>query len=276
MEAVVGHALDGLETCLDTGLVVDNSGGIAFRHELARIAVEEATPTTRRRALQGRILAALAGRPEGERDHARLAHHAEGAGDAAAVQAFAPLAATRAAAAGAYREAAAQYARALRFDEALTPGERAALLEGRSRACYFADDQVQAIEVIREAIEVRRTEGAPEKEARALTELSSYLFCRGFLTEGHEAIEQAADLVATRPDGRALAWVLHAQARFSDDAPAETIGLAREALTVAERYGDEEIIAEAKVTLGRVELSVDFDERQAMARLHHRRARGTG
>ena len=258
-EAVIGHDLDGLDTCLDTGLVVDNGGGLSFRHELARIAVEEATPATRRRALHGRILAALAGRPEGERDHARLAHHAEGAGDAGAVQAFAPLAAARAEASGAYREAAAQYARALRFDEALTPGERAALLEGRSRACYFADDQVEAIEVIREAIEVRRTEGAPEKEARALTELSSYLFCRGFITEGHEAIEQAADLVACQPDGRDLAWVLHAQARFSDDAPEETLGLAREALAVAERCGDDEIIAEARVTLGRIELSVDFD-----------------
>ena len=119
VEAVVGYDLDGLDACLDTGLVADDGGGLSFRHELGRIAVEEATPPTRRRALHGRILAALAARPEGERDHARLAHHAEGADDAGAVQAFAPLAAARAEAAGAYREAAAQYARALRFDEAL-------------------------------------------------------------------------------------------------------------------------------------------------------------
>ena len=143
--------------------------------------------------------------------------------------------------------------------QALTPSERGALLEGRSRACYLADDQVEAIAVIRQAIEVRRTEGAPEKQARALAELSSYLFCRGFLTEGHEAIAEAADLVVGRPEGCELAWVLHAQARFSDDAPARTLGLAREAVAVAERCGDEEIIAETKVTLGRLELSLDFD-----------------
>ena len=160
--------------------------------------------------------------------------------------------------------------------QALTPGERAALLEGRSRACYFADDQVEAIEVIREAIEVRRTEGAPEKQARALAELSSYLFCRGFLTEGHEAIAEAADLVVGRPEGRELAWVLHAQARFSDDPPVETLDLAREALAVAERCGDDEIIAEARVTLGRLELSVDFDSGKRLLDSHHRRARRAG
>ena len=97
VEAVAGGDLGSLEGCLDTGLVVDDGRGISFRHELARIALEEATPTTRRRTVHGRILAALADRPEDERDHARLAHHAEGADDGAAVQAFAPQAAIRAA-----------------------------------------------------------------------------------------------------------------------------------------------------------------------------------
>ena len=62
-------------------------------------------------ALHRRALAALAGHA----DPARLAYHAEGAGDGDAVLRFAPAAAERAAAAGAHREAAAQYARALRF-----------------------------------------------------------------------------------------------------------------------------------------------------------------
>ncbi|MCY7302286.1 MAG: AAA family ATPase [Thermoleophilia bacterium] len=112
IEAVAREELDSLQACLDSGLVVDDGRGISFRHDLARIAIEEATTTTRRHAVHGRILAALAGRPDDERDPAWLAHHAEGANDAAAVQAFAPIAATRAVKAGAYREATAQYARA--------------------------------------------------------------------------------------------------------------------------------------------------------------------
>jgi len=259
VEAVAREDLDSLEACLDSGLVVDDGRGISFRHELARIAIEEATTTTRRRAVHGRLLKALADRPEGERDHARLAHHAEGAFDADAVQAFAPEAASRAAAAGAYREAAAQYARALRFAAGRTPGERAALLEGRSRACYYADDQVEAIAMIRQAIECRRTEKAPAKQARALAELSSYLSCRGFYTEAHEAVAEAAELVADQSDGCELAWVLDAQAALSDDDPVRAIGFARDAVAVAERCGEPDVIAETRVTLGRLELRGDFD-----------------
>ena len=52
-------------------------------------------------------------------DFSRLAHHAEEAGDSAAVLEFAPEAARRAAEASAHREAAAQYARALRHGDRL-------------------------------------------------------------------------------------------------------------------------------------------------------------
>ena len=91
VEAVAGHNLDGLDAFLDTGLVADGGGGLSFRHELARIAVEEATPATRRRALHGQILAALADRPV--RSSITLASRTtpKGRSDAAAVQAFAPL-----------------------------------------------------------------------------------------------------------------------------------------------------------------------------------------
>ena len=154
-------------------------------------------PPTRRLGLQRRILAALTADGAGEIDPARLAHHAEAAGDTDAVLEFAVAAAARANSTGAYREAAAQYARALRVGGAtLSAGRRGELLEGRSRACYLADDQLEAIEVVREAIASRREEGSPAREARDLTELSSYLFCRGLLGEAQEALDEATRLVA--------------------------------------------------------------------------------
>ena len=62
----------------------------------------------RKVGLHRRALAALADPPGGAPDLARLAHHAEAAGDVEAVLRFAPAAAARAASLGAYREAAAQ------------------------------------------------------------------------------------------------------------------------------------------------------------------------
>ena len=65
----------------------------------------------------------------------RLAHHAEGAADFSAALEFASAAAQRAAALGAHREAAAQYARALRHAGSVQPAERARLLDAYAQEC---------------------------------------------------------------------------------------------------------------------------------------------
>ena len=251
LEAVAGDGVDLIEDCLSSGLVTSDERGVSFRHELARLATVDVTPATRQRAIHRRVLAALAARQERDLDPARLAHHAEGAENADAVLAYAPEAARRAAAAGAYREAAAQYARSLRFGGALAPGERAALLEGRSRACYLADDQLEAIDVIREAIRCRQEQRAPLQEARALTELADYLSCRGFLRESEETLGRASTLVAGHPEQLEHAYVLNAQGRFRYDGDHHaSIALGRRAVAIGERFGDAHVAGHARVTVG--------------------------
>ena len=65
--------------------------------------------------------------------------------------------------------------------------------------------------MIREAVECRRSEPAPAKQARALAELSSYLSCRGHYTEASEAVAEATRLVADQPESSEVAWVLDAE-----------------------------------------------------------------
>ena len=251
LDAVAGDSLDRIEDCLSSGLVASDERGVSFRHELARLATVDVTPSTRRRAIHRRVLDALAGRPDQELDYARLAHHAEAAGDAAAVLLYAPDAARSAAAAGAYREAAAQYERALRFAAALEPGERAELLEGRSRACYLADDQLEAIEVIREAIRCRQEQRAPLQEARALSELADYLSCRGFLCDAQETKDRAFRLVEGHAEQREHAYVLQAAGRFRLDGDYDaSIELGGRAVEIGERFGDEHVAGHARVTVG--------------------------
>ena len=197
--AVCGEAADSVDECLASGVLHVVDGGVQFRHELSRAAVEESLSPARRLALHRSVLLALTDAPGAHADLARIAHHAAEAADGDAVLRYAPAAAEQAASAGAYREAAAQYARALRFGDDLAPGDRAELLEGRSRALYLADDQTEAIEVIREAIRCRQAEGSPLKEARALTELTDYLWCRGYNGEADETISRASLLAAGGP-----------------------------------------------------------------------------
>jgi DNA-binding CsgD family transcriptional regulator len=275
--AVCGEAADAVDECLASGVLQSQEGAIAFRHELARVAVEESLSPTRRLALHRAVLLALADTGGAPLDLARLAHHAECAGDGEAVLRYAPKAAAQAARAGAYREAAAQYARALRFASAAGPGERAELLEGRSRACYLADDQLEAIDVIREAIRCRQEQGAPLQEARALTELADYLSCRGFLRESDETVLRASDLVSGHPEQREHAYVLEAAGRFRfwDDG-ATAIALARKAVAIGEDVGDEHVAGHARVTVGSVTARGDLDTGLPLLEEALQAARGSG
>jgi DNA-binding CsgD family transcriptional regulator/tetratricopeptide (TPR) repeat protein len=258
LERVCGDASIRIDECLSAGVLLSTDAGVAFRHELARLAVEDSLSPTRRVDLHRRVLAALEDPPFGSPDLARLAHHAEAAGDAAAVFRYAPAAAEQASSVGAYREAAAQFARALRFAADRPPSERASLLEGRSRACYLADDQVEAIDVITEAISCRAEEGEPLEQARGLTELTSYLQCRGQHARAADAVEEAERLVAGLPTSSASASVLLSRAHVIWDTDIEScVRLARAAEDIARRFGDLETAAEARVTVGSIELRRD-------------------
>jgi predicted ATPase len=139
LEALAADVFDQLDECLTSGMLTASPGGVTFRHELARLAVEESLAPNRRVALHQKALAVLADPPSGPPELARLAHHAEEAGDGDAVLRFAPAAAARAASLGAHLEAAAQYARALRFADEQPLEARAELLKRRSFECYLTD-----------------------------------------------------------------------------------------------------------------------------------------
>src|ERR1700694_4280601 len=139
LEMLVGDGTSALEECLTSGMLTSEPAAVAFRHELARLAVEESVALNRKVDLHRKALAALANPPIGKPDLARLAHHAEAAQDEDAVLRFAPEAAARAESLGAHREAAAQYGRALRFGDRLPAIRRVELLALRARQCYVTD-----------------------------------------------------------------------------------------------------------------------------------------
>lgn len=93
LSALAPEVDGGLEECLTAGMLVATVGGVAFRHELSRLAVQDSLSPDVRVALHSEALAALAGRAGPGANTSRLAHHAEEAGDADAVLRFAPAAA---------------------------------------------------------------------------------------------------------------------------------------------------------------------------------------
>jgi predicted ATPase len=170
LEAILGEPSTALEECLAAGVLQSGNAEIAFRHELARRAVEEALEPLQRARLHARVLEALRA---GDADPARLAHHADGAGDADAVIEYAPAAAAAATKLGAHREAAEQYARALRFSGALPAEATAELLEARAYECYLTDSIDEALRAAQDALELHRELGDELKAGTICGEATS-------------------------------------------------------------------------------------------------------
>ena len=204
LEALAGDAIDQLDECLASGVVVPAGDGVAFRHELERMVIEESLAPHHRKALHARALELLA-QASGSPDLARLAHHAEAGGDAAAVLRYAPAAAERASALGAHRESAALYDSAVRFATRLGPEHEAELRERAGYECLVSDRNDAAIAQLEQALAIRRRVADRNGEAEALRLLSEAFWCVGRVAEARAAAGSATELLEESGRGRELA-----------------------------------------------------------------------
>src|SRR5215467_9526576 len=247
--AVSGRRLAAVDECLDRGVLVLDGTAVGFRHDLARLAVEQSLPTAERAGAHARALAQLLAR--GSRDHRQLAHHAAGSGDREAVARHAPLAAARAARLDAHREAAEHLQLALRYHETPDRG-RAGLLDRLSYECYLTDQVAIARDSALEALAIYTR----EQDARSIGTAQRWLSRLAWLLgQGADSERYAAAAVATlEPLGPgpelAMAYSNLAQLRMLSDDTAEVVHWGGKAIELARRSGDREIEMHALNNVG--------------------------
>jgi DNA-binding CsgD family transcriptional regulator len=263
LDALAGELVDEVDECLGSGVLVAEGIHVSFRHELARLAIEEALAPPRRLTLHRRALAALAARPTADLDLAGLAHHADAAGDAGAVLEWAPKAAAAAAASHAHVEAAAQYARALRYASEHPSAERAVLLRSRAHECYTIGQMEAAVEAERGALDCYRQLGDPLGEGDALRSLSRLLFFAGRPAEGEPLMFEAIDLLEPLPAGHELAMAYGnvSQRRMVVGDIKAAVEWGARALELAERTGDAEAFVYALTNVGAGQMQVGESDR---------------
>jgi DNA-binding CsgD family transcriptional regulator len=259
--SVLGHAdvsllaevavqpLAAIDECLGRGVLVADDGAVGFRHELARLAVEGSLPQSQRSGAHARALARLVAR--GSADHRRLAHHAAGSGDSAAVLAHAPLAAARAARLGAHREAADQIRLALRFHE-VPDRSRAELLEQLSYECYLTDQVAQARDSELEALAIheRHQDMLPTGTAKRWLSRLSWLLGQNADSERYAAA--AVTTLEPLGPGRELAMAYSnvAQLRMLADDAHETVRWGGKAIKLARELEDRDTEMHALNNIG--------------------------
>jgi DNA-binding CsgD family transcriptional regulator len=249
LDEVVPEEVVHLDACLATGMLRGEGRTVSFRHELARLAVEQSIGPHRRVLLHRRILEALRNPPDGApTDPAQLAYHAEGAGNARAVLQHATTAGRRAALQGAHREAAAQYERALRFASGLDPSELADLLERHAHECYLTNRMDDAVASQERALACHRELGDRRRESMALCALSEMHWCPGSIAASERASRESVEVLEGLEPGPELARAYVQVATLSHDADT-TIEWATRARTLAEQLGEDEIALRARVEI---------------------------
>ncbi|MEV5965250.1 AAA family ATPase [Kribbella sp. NPDC051952] len=172
------------------GILEARDGTVAFRHELARRAIEQALPAIQRRALNKRIVELIL-----DYGHERLlyplVHHAVRAGDVDTVVEYAPRAARDATAAGSHRQALAQYEAVIPYVDRLPAAEQAEVLAGFAWELHIAHRFPEAVARCAEAVKLFEHLGEVVPLTEALLQQSRHCYLAGATDAALAAVDRA-------------------------------------------------------------------------------------
>lgn len=257
LRRVSGNAAEAAEHCIAVGLLRASAAGAVFRHELVRDVVLETIGPMRRIELHAQVLRVLM--EAGERDAAELAHHAEGACDATVAQSCAAVAARHAASVGSHREAAFQFARALRFTPNTPSEERAILVRELAQECAALDRLDEAVAGFEEAAAIWRTLGRCREEATCLSATALPLVGSGRNAEADDRCRQAIGMLEEDGPSYELAYALRTQShlRMLDRDKDQALLFGWRAIRMASALGDRATLAAAHLSVGSALLVAD-------------------
>ncbi|HTE47086.1 MAG TPA: AAA family ATPase [Gemmatimonadaceae bacterium] len=248
-----------IDECRAIGILQGDGDSLAFRHELARRAIEDSLTQERRRVLHANCLMALLAREGDAVSAARLVHHAELAGDAASLHRYGVAAAAQAASFGNHREAATLYERALRAADVLPIRERARLLEHYSVECYLSEPIDAACSARAEALVLWQQDGDRLREGDSLRWLSRIWWFRGVRADAERFAADAIAVLEQLPPSHELAMAYSNRSQLAMLA-ADIDGAVEwgaRALDVAEPLGDTECQVNTLITVGSAEHTSD-------------------
>lgn len=249
-----GDAYAGIDACVAGGLLVVDDRDAAFRHELARQAVAGALSIPHAHSCHQRLLRSLAARPDRDVWLARIIHHAEGAGDAAATLEYAPAAARQAAAVGAHRQAVEHYQRALRHVAMTSPVTRLELTEALAYEHYLTGDIAAAQASRRAALTLAARIGDRVAVGRNTRWLSRLAWFRGDGAEALMRADEAIGVLGALPESAelAMAYSNRSQIAMLREDYADCLHWGTRAIALARRLGAHDILSHALNNVGTV------------------------
>ena len=237
-------------SCLAIGMLQGEDGSLAFRHELARRALENSLSLERRRELHARVLRILVARPSVPQ--AQLVHHASGSGSSADVLLHAPLAGAEASAVGAHREAASYYRIAVEHAGDLPLEARAGLFEKLAFEYYVTDQIESAIDAYKNALAGWRVRADALKVGDVQRWLSRMSWHLGRKDEAERYADQAIETLQPLPPSAELAMAYSNRAQLAALAHRSALAIewAGKAVAIAELLRNGPVLSHALNNLG--------------------------
>jgi DNA-binding CsgD family transcriptional regulator/tetratricopeptide (TPR) repeat protein len=244
------------------GMLTVHEDAVAFRHELARRAVEESLPALGARGRHARVLAAL--QTLGA-DPARLVHHAERAGDDETLAQVAPEAARSAATSSAHREAAAHYRRALRLAHRYPAATQATLLESYTIEASVTCQLDDAMQAAKRALVLREQQGDPTGVGHNLRWISWLAWLAGRREEMDQRLGAALEVLEDQPPGPDLAMAcadLAVRIGLYGGRREDAERIAQRAVALARDSGDPAVVCHVETQIGILPAALRGDDTQ--------------
>jgi DNA-binding CsgD family transcriptional regulator len=250
----------GVEECMHAGMLNSCGTTLSFRHELARISVQDSMALLRRRALHAEALALLKAQPDVRA--AELAHHAHGAAKMDDLHHYSLRAADEAEVLGAHRESVQHLERAIECGTWLADADRAALLQRLAETgerCGVFDIAVSAIE---KAIAIRKGGCDVLGLGDALRISARLHWHHGRAEVAESQAQEALDVMREHRNTWQYAMALSTQSQLDMLADRNDLAIprAQEAMACAEKLGRSDIYLHALTNGTTARCSTDVAE----------------
>ncbi len=257
VENVLHPEPSAIDACVEGGFLLLSGNGLVFRHELARLAIEESLAPAHSQVMHDLVLQAMLKGNAVHRPLALLVHHAIRAANSRAVLEYAPLAAQQASRHGAHREAARYYQAALDHSQLLAIQERAALLDCLSFEYYLTGGIGLALEARQNALSLWRQTDRLERTGDGMRWLSRLFWFQGNEDAAVDYAEQAIALLEPLGPRLELAMAFSNRSQLfmltGESAAAKLWG--EKALALAQEVNDTEVMIHALTNIGTAELT---------------------
>lgn len=193
-----------IDECIHSGLLKLENDHLSFKHELSRLAVEEALIPSQRHNLNEKVLNILL-KKDDDGFLSRIIHHAEKTGNSNIFLKYAPRAAKHASKLGAHKLAASLYNNALKYSGDQPLDIKLELYEGRAFECYLTGQIEEGIAACENVIELLKDYADPYIEAENYRKLSRLTWYAGEDEKGEMYLRKSIEILEKLSPGRTLA-----------------------------------------------------------------------